>query len=852
MTLLFISILSLAVNSQMARSVWTGTVYIKADGSIDPSDAPIITYDNMTYTLIGNITSSADGIVVERDNVIINGAGCILQGAMNGCGVDLSGRSNVTVMNMRIQNFEFGIFLYSTLQCAIYGNTLTNNRYYGIGVNSGLNNTVFGNILFNNINFGISIWGFSHDVHIQENKITSSDIAGISVSDSYNITIFKNEISENVDGILIYNSTNNEVSGNNITQNRHAGIEFFLESINNVIFHNNFVNNAFQALTNNNINYWDDGYPSGGNYWSDYTSIDLYNGPHQNETGSDGIGDTPYIIDEYNQDRYPLVHNESIPWGDWQHYHNYTEIVNTLLSLNNTFPNIVDVFSIGKSWQSRDIYCIRLTNESNTDPKPKVLFVGYHHARELISAELPLYFVSQAAINFGTNETITYMLNYSEIYVIPALNVDGFDSVRKNEWQRKNAHPFDEDGDGLFDEDPPDDEDGDGYIEDLYYWDGINYYFIRWEGIDDDGDGLKNEDWIGGVDLNRNYDYQWQGGSSDPRSEVFKGTAPFSEPETQALRNLALEHDFMYALSFHSGAELILYPWGYTYNPPPDVMMFQKISQDLSSITGGTIYMQASSLYISYGLWDDWMYGNRSTFAITCEIYTNNSAWQYEPGPEPKTWWEKGVFQYFNPDANQIKTVIQRWLPVFTYITNRSITEFQHHNIAITDVTALKIIVGQGYTASINVTVVNQSGQTETFNVTVYVNTTAIETRQETLVRGTLKNLTFTWNTTDFAKGNYTIWAYAELVPGEIDMTDNICANGIIKVGVPGDVNPFDGYVGVDDIFTIAWHFGTEPDGPPNPNGRYYDPNLDITDDYYVGVDDIFIAASHFGEEDPP
>ena len=79
-------------------------------------------------------------------------------------------------------------------------------------------------------------------------------------------------------------------------------------------------------------------------------------------------------------------------WEDWTHYHDYNEIVNTLLYLNSTYPNIVDVFSIGKSWQDRDIYCIRLTNESNTHPKPKVFFIGYHHARELISAELPLYF----------------------------------------------------------------------------------------------------------------------------------------------------------------------------------------------------------------------------------------------------------------------------------------------------------------------------------------------------------------------------------------------------------------------------------------------------------------------------
>jgi hypothetical protein len=277
---------------------------------------------------------------------------------------------------------------------------------------------------------------------------------------------------------------------------------------------------------------------------------------------------------------------EAPPWGDWKHYHNYTEIVDTLLYLNNTYPTLVDVFSIGKSWLNRDIYSVRLTNENITRLKPKVFFVGYHHARELISAELPLYFAVEATANYGVNTTITHMLNYSEIYIIVALNVDGFAAVDQNKWQRKNVHQFDEDGDGLVDEDPPDDEDGDGYIEDLWQWDGSQWVFVRWEGVDDDGDGLPNEDWVGGVDLNRNYGYKWNAsvdsGSPYPKDEDYRGPSPFSEPETQALRDLALQHDFKYAISFHSGAEIIVYPWGYTTAPTPEDQVFKEIAGNLS------------------------------------------------------------------------------------------------------------------------------------------------------------------------------------------------------------------------------------------------------------------------------
>jgi len=384
------------------------------------------------------------------------------------------------------------------------------------------------------------------------------------------------------------------------------------------------------------------------------------------------------LTDADNRDRYSLMNPLDNPWGDWKHYHNYTEIVNTLLYLNCTYPDIVDVFSVGKSWQNRDIYCIRLTNESNMHSKPKVFFVGYHHAREPITAELTLYFAVEAATKFGTNETITRMLNYSEIYMVSALNVDGFDVLKRNDWQRKNARPIDEDGDGLFDEDPPDDEDGDGYIEDLFYLYGSTYYFIRWEGLDDDNDGLFNEDWVGGVDLNRNYGYQWNAtcdsGSPYPDAEDYRGPAPFSEPETQAIRNLALQHDFKYAVSFHSGAEVILYPWGHTTAPSPDDQLFREVAGNLSELTGAS-YEQSGEMYTTSGGWEDWMYGNRSTFAFTCEIYQNDSAWHYEPGPEPHTFWERGILQAFNPDPSQIETVIQRWLPVFTYTTNRTITE---------------------------------------------------------------------------------------------------------------------------------------------------------------------------------
>jgi hypothetical protein len=116
--------------------------------------------------------------------------------------------------------------------------------------------------------------------------------------------------------------------------------------------------------------------------------------------------------------------------------------------------------------------------------------------------------------------------------------------------------------------------------------------------------------------------------------------------------------------------------------------------------------------------------------------------------------------------------------------------------------------------------------------------TTTLSSRNST-------TLIFDWNTTDFAKGNYTLRAVADTLSGEMDVSDNTCVDGTVHVGIPGDVDPADDYVGIDDIFAIASHFGQEP-GQPSWNAIY-----DIADDNYVGIDDIFIAASHFGQENP-
>jgi hypothetical protein len=166
------------------------------------------------------------------------------------------------------------------------------------------------------------------------------------------------------------------------------------------------------------------------------------------------------------------------------------------------------------------------------------------------------------------------------------------------------------------------------------------------------------------------------------------------------------------------------------------------------------------------------------------------------------------------------------------------------HGVAVISVESSKTIVGQGYNVSITVVARNYGIFNETFHVTTYASDTVIQIQTTTLNSAASTTLTSIWSTAGWTKANYTISAAAETIPSEMDTSDNARLDGIVRVGIPGDLNG-DDFVGIDDVFFVASHFGLEPANPR------WEPNCDITDDAYVGIDDIFTTAQHFGEENP-
>jgi parallel beta-helix repeat protein len=223
----------------------------EAINAASPGD--VIRVANGTYYENLMVNKSVSIIGEDPSNTVIDGGG-------KGIVVNIIS-SDVVVSGFTIQNGENQLYPYSGIsifRCdsAIIKNNVLRNNYYGLQLTGSNDSVVSDNLIMNNSYAGMYIHGGS----------------------SENV-FFENTIEKNIVGSWNSNSSSN------------------------TLYHNNFVNNTSQALIFSPTT-WDNGYPSGGNYWSDYTGVDLYSGPYQNETGSDGIGDSPYAI---AGDRYPLM-----------------------------------------------------------------------------------------------------------------------------------------------------------------------------------------------------------------------------------------------------------------------------------------------------------------------------------------------------------------------------------------------------------------------------------------------------------------------------------------------------------------------------------------------------------------
>ena len=220
-----------------------------------------------------------------------------------------------------------------------------------------------------------------------------------------------------------------------------------------------------------------------------------------------------------------------------QKYLDPGEVEERLEGIQARYANIARLVVLGFTEEGRPYYAMKISdNVMAEEDEPAIFFIGEHHAREVMTPEITMDLINILVRNYGVNPFATDVINRTEIWVIPNHNPDGSNYVfTADTWWRKNRR---NNGGGIF-----------------------------------------------GVDNNRNYPFRWgvcNGSSGNPADETYRGPFPGSEPETTALTLLALEQRPVFAITYHSYGELVLYSYGCQGSQPPDRAALQDIGAQLA------------------------------------------------------------------------------------------------------------------------------------------------------------------------------------------------------------------------------------------------------------------------------
>ncbi|HEY8373919.1 MAG TPA: M14 family metallopeptidase [Pseudonocardiaceae bacterium] len=314
---------------------------------------------------------------------------------------------------------------------------------------------------------------------------------------------------------------------------------------------------------------------------------------------------TPGQVAELRASGYQVRYLEDLPDQDGpgaldfppadSDYHNYSELTAELQQVVNDHPSIARLSSIGKSYEGRDLWAIKISDNVGVDEnEPEVLFTCNQHAREHLTVEMCLRIVNRFTDGYASDATVRQYVDSREIYVIPTLNPDGAEyDVATGSYRgwRKNRQP----------------NSGSSAV---------------------------------GTDINRNWGYQWGccgGSSGSPSSETYRGSAAFSAPETARVRDFVNSRvvggvqQIKAHIDFHTYSELVLWPYGYTYSDTApglnatEAQVFRTWGTRMAN-TNGYTPQQSSDLYITDGSINDWMWGTHKIWSFTFEMYPRNSS----------------------------------------------------------------------------------------------------------------------------------------------------------------------------------------------------------------------------------
>jgi len=358
-------------------------------------------------------------------------------------GVSLLSSNNGTVSGNTITNNWHGVSLYLSNNGTVSGNTITNNTSCGVYLSSSNDSVVSGNTITKSINgvllslsnngtvsgntlinstCGVSLWSnnsvasgntitnstvgvylsSSNNSVVSGNTITNSTDYGVYLQSSNNSVVYGNTITNNQYGVFLWLSNNSVVYGNTITNNTNYGVYLYRFNNNNKIYHNNFINKYQASASPDSLNnLWDDGYPSGGNYWSNYTGVDA---------NMDGIGDSSYQIDLNNIDHYPLMGRFSdFPVTLGEETYHVTTVCNSTISAFE-FDQVNRIIRFNVTGEVGIGFCRACIPHNLMEPPYTVTVDGY----DPLDVNYTLY-------DNGTHRWIyfTYLHSTHEIEIVP-------------------------------------------------------------------------------------------------------------------------------------------------------------------------------------------------------------------------------------------------------------------------------------------------------------------------------------------------------------------------------------------------------------------------------------------------
>jgi parallel beta-helix repeat protein len=611
-------------------------------------------------------------------------------------------------------------------------------------------------------------------------------------------------------GILIV-SSNNTISENDVTNNG-CGICFsgLGGSGKNTVYHNSFINNTNQViLTSGSAGVWDNGYPSGGNYWSDYAT--RY--PNTAEIDNSGLWNTPYVIDPNNKDNYPLMS----PWSSSATYgvtikaHCNTEGIDLALPIaedgSGTGYITPHTFSLSGSHtfkvQGVDVnshpFLQWSTNQTSTTItlSSNGTYTAYYQAPtpQTYSATINAHCNTEgldvgvgitkdgSATGYDTPHAFSG-LSSSHTFTVPSADTNGHPFLQWSTGQTSTTITVTSGG----------------------------TYTAHYQAVQ--------------------HSLTVSSAHDSPSPSVGIHTYNDGSSVTCSVTSTVVEGGVSYTCTGWSGTGSVPSSGSVTsvtFTITQDSTMTWNWAVTQRNLTVSSAHDSPSS-GIGVHTYGD---GSSVTCSVTSPVTEGGTVWTCTgwsgTGSVPAT--GSGTSLTFT--ITQDSTITWNW-QVGVLV----------HDVAVTNVTSSKSFVGQGYDLNITITVLNQGDFTETFNVTAYANTTAPASQNVTLSSGNSTNITLTWNTTGFAHGNYTIRAYASPVPNETDTANNNFTMTMVTITILGDING-DFKVTLADLVLLsnAYSFG--------PGDANWNADADLDNNGVVGLTDLVMMTIHYGQHYP-